>query len=154
MANARVIRWEKGANQTANPSEKLLTSSWIANFAPCEVPNGDWAVTEPIPQDICSDFAINVNRVAGLTDFPLDVEGSVNSLSYLKGDVASWDSIVGSNITWSQSGGTNPTAAGDFYKFKIEENGIMPYLRLSYQNTTGGTINLAWNAIITFERGV
>ena len=159
MANVYVAQWNRGAKNATLPHTTDHKDVWYAildgsgGIGGANVPNLDWMVTAPIPQDISSDFIISAYRVLGSNDLNLDVEGSIHGGGD-KNDSSSWDSITGGAFTWAGSGSTSATTAGDHFRYDIGENGVMPRMRLGYRNSSGSTFSSVWRVYISFERGM
>ena len=126
-----------------NPSENLI-------------PVNEWIVTEPIPGPITSDFIVYVKRNSGSSDLKLDIEGTLSTNSGIKStrdnDETGWESMLDVTMTYEISGTTSPTPAGDWFKWDIAENGIMPLMRLAWKNETVASLMADWNISISFMR--
>jgi hypothetical protein len=163
MANhSKPIKWERGSHSETNPMHKSFADSYFATFQVNDLPglttvaNGDWLTTEPIPQDICSDFILTCRRMAGTVDLPLEIEGSHDPFMKNKTGSAAgedWESMTGQDLVWNISGTANPTPWFDWVKFDLAEIGVMPYIRLAYKNSTGSATSPIHQVTLSFERG-
>ena len=163
MANQAVFEWHKGLE--TNPAGVAIAARssdfylhydyWICYITYTDnLANGDWVVTAPFPTHINSDFIIYVQRIGGSSSLNLNMEGSVVPLSPLLSDTTTWDSITGANADYEISGSTAPTAGGDWFKWDVAENGIMPLMRLAHKNESGSNETLAWKMYLSFMRNV
>ena len=126
-----------------NPNENLVSPD-------------DWLMTEPIPGPITSDFVVFVKRNNGSSNLKLDVEGTLSTNAGIQNtrdnNKTGWESMTGSTMTFENSGTTSPTPEGDYAKWDIAENGIMPLMRFAWENDTASSLTPDWSLSLSFMR--